>query len=173
MTQEARFNQRIAGTVQPAGKVADGKRLFAWMKSLPKGDFPQTAALLKTGVAKQVDVLERELIKAFLVHEPSSEHRPHVEALLLAVLGREPKANAFGLAEQLPLLSDENDLPAPPLTILERAVRVGQHHWDTWSEERRRREYLLVEFYDAVLTDAAEDNRNERLSASLRLLAKI
>lgn len=170
MSRAAYLNQSVAGKTRPAGQVADGKLLFAWLKSLPERGFPHAAALLRDGLAADLPALEKELVEAFLIHAPLPPRRPHVEALLLAVLGRDPDARTIGFADHLPLPADAD--AAPPLTILERAVKVGEHTWEAWPEARRRREYLLLEFYDAVLTAADAGGRDEWLAACLRSLAR-
>jgi hypothetical protein len=172
MSREAYINQTVDGAVRPAGRVANWVPLFAWGKSLPRRAYPAVAALLKDGVAGRLAALEAELLQAFLTHEPGDDQRPEVEALLLAVLGRDPDADALGFADYLPLPAGVNGHDDTPVTILERAVKVGERTWQEWPEARRRREYLLLEFFDAVRSDAGAAGRNERLAASLRLLAE-
>jgi hypothetical protein len=172
MSRPAYLNQLVAGVARPAGKIADWPLLFAWAKALPRGAYPRAANLVKDGVAQDVQRLEGDLLEAFLAYEPNVVQRAHVEALLLAVLGRDPEAVAVGFADHLPLPDEKNGQPLLPSTILERAVRVGKKEWDAWTQWRRRREYLLLEFYDAALADTTESGRNERLAAAVRLLAK-
>jgi hypothetical protein len=172
MSREAHINQRVGREVKPAGRLADWLPLSAWVKKLPHAPYAHLVALLKDGTVQEPEALEADLIAAFLTNEPASEYRPAVEALLLAVLGRDPDATALGFADYLPLSADGNARPPTAGSILDRAVKVGQRTWDEWSERRRRREYLLLEFYDAALTPLDEEGRNERLAVSLRLLAQ-
>ncbi len=171
MSGETSLHQRVGGDARPAGRVPDGAQLSAWLKSLPKGAYREVARLVKDGVSDQPAALESELIAAFLAHGPAAEARPSVEALLLAVLGCDPAADALGFAEHLPLAPARNPLPEAA-SILDRAVQVGERTWKDWPEERRRREYLLLEFYDAILGDAQDEGRDERVATTLRLLQK-
>jgi hypothetical protein len=169
MSGAAEINQRVNENIGPAGAVADVALLTAWLNSLPKKTFPRAAVLVKRGVVESLDALESELIIAYLTHEPTEEQQTHAEALLLAVLGRDPKATAIGFATALPLPATA--LRAEPAaTILERAVTVGEQAWAKWPEARRRREYLLLEFFDTVTTEASGNGRKERLAACLRAL---
>jgi hypothetical protein len=165
------MNQRVGKEVRAAGRVADWPLLAAWVKTLPRGAYPRLAGLLNRGVSDEPGDLEAELIQAFMAHKPQGERRWPVEALLLAVLGRDPDATALGFADYLPLTADGNRCPPAPVTILDRAVTVGERTWQEWPEARRRREYLLLEFFDAALTEAGAQGRDERLAASLRQLA--
>jgi len=165
------MNQQVGRNVRAAGRIPDPLLLAAWVKSLPPGAYPRLAALSMKGVSEEPADLEAELIEAFLAHEPAGERRRPVEALLLAVLGRDPDAAALGFADSLPLTADGNGRPPAPATILDRAVQVGERTWQEWPEARRRREYLLLEIFDAALTEAGAAGRDERLAAGLRLLA--
>jgi hypothetical protein len=170
MSGAAEINQRVNENIRPAGTVADTALLTAWLNSLPKKSFPRAAALGKSGVVEGLEALESELIIAYLTHEPVEEQRTHAEALLLAVLGRDPQATALGFAPALPLPVNAIQ-SAQPATILERAVKVGEQAWAAWPEARRRREYLLLEFFDTITTEATGNGRKERLAACLRALA--
>jgi hypothetical protein len=165
------FNQRVGRENRLAGAVQDRAQLVAWLTALSPGTYPHAARLLSAGVSDQLPALEKELLTAFLDHGPATDQRPHVEALLLAMLGREPEAEALGFAEQLPSAATKGT-PPEPLTILKRAVQVGERTWAAWPEARRRREYLLLEFYDAILTPTHEDERDARVAACLRLLLR-
>jgi hypothetical protein len=173
MSREAYLNQRVGQDVRPAGRLADWVPLAAWVKALPRAAHPHLLTLLTEGVAEEPAALEAELIGAFLAHEPVGEGRPQAEALLLAVLGRDPDADALGFADYLPLSAAANGHSPAPVSILDRAVQIGERTWQEWPEARRRREYLLLEFYDAALSDPRDGGRNERLTACLRLLAKV
>jgi len=170
MSGAAEINQRVNENIRPAGTVGDTALLTAWLNSLPKKTFPRAAALVKGGAVVGLEALESELIVAYLTHEPVEEQRTHAEALLLAVLGRDPQATAMGFATALPLPPNAVRC-VQPSTILERAVKVGEQAWATWPEARRRREYLLLEFFDTVTTEATGNGRQERLAACLRALA--
>ncbi len=170
MSGAAEITQRVDENIRPAGTVADAELLKAWLNSLPKKGYPRAAALAKHGLVEGLESLESELIIAYLTHEPTEEQRPHAEALLLAVLGRDLRATALGFATALPLPATALRAEQPA-TILERAVTVGEQAWATWPEARRRREYLLLEFFDTITTEAAGNGRKERLAACLRALA--
>jgi hypothetical protein len=171
MSHEAIMNQQVGPEVRAAGRVPDRPLLVAWVKALPPGAYPRLAALLKKGVSEEPADLEAELIEAFLAHPPAGEWRWPVEALLLGVLGRDPDAATLGFADYLPLTTASNGHAPAPVTILDRAVQVGERTWQEWPETRRRREYLLLDVFDAALTEAGTQGRDERLAASLRQLA--
>jgi hypothetical protein len=172
ISRVANLHQLVAGNLRPAGKVLEWSLFCSWVQALPHNAYVQAAGFVKTGVAKDLDGLEEDAVDAFLAHPPSIVQRPHVEALLLAVLGRDVDADTLSVGHALPSAAENNGAAVQPVTILERAVKVGQKDWEGWAKTRQRREYLLLEIYDTILSDPGETGRNERLSAALRLLAK-
>jgi hypothetical protein len=171
MSRLAQINQKVDGHAQPAGVVKNWQLLSEWVGEQLGGRYPRLAAFANEGFAEEVQKLEAELIDAFVSNDLGRKQRRQVEGLLLAVLGRNPAATAIGLDERLPLAVDGTAIPLTPATILDRAVQVCERSWKEWPVERRRREYLLLEFYDAILADEDQEGRNERMAVCLQLLA--
>jgi len=171
MNGPTQINQKVEGRAQPAGVVKNWLLLSEWVHEQLGGRYPRLAAFANEGFAEEVQNLEAELIDAFVNNNMGQKQRRQTEGLLLAVLGRNPAATAIGLNERLPLPLDGTAVTLTPATILDRAVQVCERSWKEWPVERRRREYLLLEFYDALLADEEQEGRNERMAVCLQLLA--
>jgi hypothetical protein len=171
MSTDMLLNQSDGETVTPCGYIRDFGAVWSWVGRLPDGQYKTLRALNEQAVDDPAK-LEAELLEAFLAVEPEEDERADVEALLLAVLGRDPAAEQVGSSDFV-FNKDEDDSEdnQRPKTITERALKVTPEIWNSWSEEQRRREYLLVLLADAMMQDEdEEDERDSTIAAICQLL---